>query len=172
MAKRIIFGLISVVLGIVAMAFMMFLHRLTTFVYPLPDGVDFMNQEPENLNRRMNGSAHCRPAHFCLQQPVTGSAVRRCDRADVCFRTSFAGAGFRHWSLLHRLRDHEPFVHSSPVLVSIRRHSRLHHPRHDPRNTSEAKGRRRFRIDGRLHEHSAVGWKFAGWSASPSVRQS
>jgi len=31
------------------MAFMMSLHKASTFVYPLPDGVDFMSQEPENM---------------------------------------------------------------------------------------------------------------------------
>jgi hypothetical protein len=36
---------LGVVLGIVGgMGFMMFLHWTTTFVYPLPEGVDFMSQ--------------------------------------------------------------------------------------------------------------------------------
>ena len=43
MAKRILFGVISVVLGVVAgMIFMMSLHLATTLVYPLPEGVDFI----------------------------------------------------------------------------------------------------------------------------------
>jgi len=52
MAKRVFFGVIGVVLGIVAgMIFMMSLHLATTLVYPLPEGVDFMSQEPENQAR-------------------------------------------------------------------------------------------------------------------------
>ncbi len=52
MAKRVLFGVIGVVLGIVAgMIFMMSLHLATTLVYPLPEGVDFMSQEPENQAR-------------------------------------------------------------------------------------------------------------------------
>ena len=52
MAKRILVGAIGVVLGIVfGMAFMMSLHWASTFVYPLPEGVDFMSQEPENVAR-------------------------------------------------------------------------------------------------------------------------
>lgn len=52
MAKTIIFGVIGVVLGIVlGMVFMMALHMASTFVYPLPEGVDFMSQEPENQAR-------------------------------------------------------------------------------------------------------------------------
>ncbi len=52
MAKQVLFGVIGVVLGIVAgMIFMMSLHLATTLVYPLPEGVDFMSQEPENQAR-------------------------------------------------------------------------------------------------------------------------
>ncbi|MFT5328232.1 MAG: hypothetical protein ACI8P0_006145, partial [Planctomycetaceae bacterium] len=40
------------VLGIaVGMAFMMFLHLTTTFVYPLPDGVTFTDGGEENMAR-------------------------------------------------------------------------------------------------------------------------
>lgn len=52
MAKRALFGVLGVVLGIVAgMIFMMSLHMASTLVYPLPEGVDFMSQEPENQAR-------------------------------------------------------------------------------------------------------------------------
>ncbi len=52
MAKRALFGVIGVVLGIVAgMIFMMSLHMASTLVYALPEGVDFMSQEPENQAR-------------------------------------------------------------------------------------------------------------------------
>jgi hypothetical protein len=52
MAKRVLFGAIGVVLGIVAgMIFMMALHMATTLVFPLPEAVDFMSQEPENQAR-------------------------------------------------------------------------------------------------------------------------
>ena len=54
MAKQILFRGIGVVLGIVAgMIFMMSLHMASTVVYPLPEGVDFMSQEPENQERLM-----------------------------------------------------------------------------------------------------------------------
>ncbi|MDH3584572.1 MAG: hypothetical protein OER86_10190 [Phycisphaerae bacterium] len=44
--------ILAVVLGIVAgMAVMMSLHLASTLVYPLPDGVSFMSQEPENVAR-------------------------------------------------------------------------------------------------------------------------
>jgi hypothetical protein len=52
MAKRVLVGAIGVILGIVAgMIFMMGLHLATMFVYPLPEGIDFMSQEPENQAR-------------------------------------------------------------------------------------------------------------------------
>jgi hypothetical protein len=52
MGKRVLFGVLGVVLGIAAgMIFMMSLHWASTFVYPLPEGVDFMSQEPGNLAR-------------------------------------------------------------------------------------------------------------------------
>jgi hypothetical protein len=52
MAKQVLFGVIGVVIGIVAgMIFMMSLHLATTLVYPLPEDVDFMSQEPENQER-------------------------------------------------------------------------------------------------------------------------
>lgn len=54
MAKRILLGLIGVVLGIVfGMIFMMGLHMASTLVYPLPEGVSFSSQEPENQKRFM-----------------------------------------------------------------------------------------------------------------------
>jgi hypothetical protein len=52
MAKQVVLGVLGVVLGIAAgMIFMMTLHMATTFAYPLPEGVDFMSQEPENQAR-------------------------------------------------------------------------------------------------------------------------
>jgi hypothetical protein len=52
MGKRVLFGVLGVVSGIVAgMIFMMSLHWASTFVYPLPEGVDFMSQEPGNQAR-------------------------------------------------------------------------------------------------------------------------
>jgi len=52
MVKRVFLGAIGVLVGIVAgMIVMMALHLATTFVYPLPDGVDFMSQEPANMAR-------------------------------------------------------------------------------------------------------------------------
>ncbi len=52
MARRVIFGVLSVVLGIVAgMIVMMSLHMASTLVYPLPEGVDFMGQDAENQAR-------------------------------------------------------------------------------------------------------------------------
>jgi hypothetical protein len=52
MTKRVLFGVIGVVLGIVAgMIFMMSLHMATTLIYPPPEGVDLMSQEPENQAR-------------------------------------------------------------------------------------------------------------------------
>ena len=52
MAKRVLFGVIGVVLGFVAgMIVMMSLHMASTLVYPLPEGVDFFSQEPENMAR-------------------------------------------------------------------------------------------------------------------------
>jgi len=52
MAKRVLSGSIGVVLGIVVGMFvMMSLHLTTTLVYPLPEGIDFMSQEPENQAR-------------------------------------------------------------------------------------------------------------------------
>ncbi len=52
MDKRVLVGVLGVVLGIAAgMILMMSLHWASTFVYPLPEGVDFMSQEPENQAR-------------------------------------------------------------------------------------------------------------------------
>jgi hypothetical protein len=52
MKKRILFDVLGVVLGMVAgMIFMISLHMATTLVYPLPDGVKFMDQDPENQAR-------------------------------------------------------------------------------------------------------------------------
>ena len=52
MAKQVLISAVGVVLGVVVgMAVMMSLHLASTFVYPLPEGVDFMSQEPENMAR-------------------------------------------------------------------------------------------------------------------------
>lgn len=54
MAKQVLFGVIGVVAGIVAgMIVMMSLHMASTLVYTLPEGVDFMGQDPENQERLM-----------------------------------------------------------------------------------------------------------------------
>ena len=48
--KRLILGALGVIIGVpVGMAFMMFLHWLSTFVYPLPEGVTFTNSDPDNM---------------------------------------------------------------------------------------------------------------------------
>jgi len=47
-----VLGAVGVIVGIpVGMAFMMFLHWLTTFVYPMPSGVELGNPDPENMAR-------------------------------------------------------------------------------------------------------------------------
>ena len=52
MAKRVVVGVIGVVLGIaVGMGFMMSLHLASTLIYPLPEGVTFTGQDPENVAR-------------------------------------------------------------------------------------------------------------------------
>jgi len=52
MKNPILISTLGVVLGIVfGMAFMMSLHLATTFVYPLPDGVSFMDSGDENMAR-------------------------------------------------------------------------------------------------------------------------
>ena len=52
MGKQVLVSVLGVVLGIVVgMAFMMFLHWTTTFVFPLPEGVSFMDDSPENMAR-------------------------------------------------------------------------------------------------------------------------
>lgn len=52
MKNPILISTLGVVLGVVfGMAFMMFLHWTTTFVYPLPDGVSFMDSSNENMAR-------------------------------------------------------------------------------------------------------------------------
>ena len=52
MSKQVILGVVGVVVGIaVGMIFMMSLHMASTVVYPLPEGVDFMSQEPANMER-------------------------------------------------------------------------------------------------------------------------
>lgn len=52
MAKQVFISVLGVVLGIVVgMAFMMFLHIATTFVYPLPDGVSFTDSSEDNMAR-------------------------------------------------------------------------------------------------------------------------
>lgn len=52
MKNPILISTLGVVLGIVfGMAFMMFLHWTTTFVYPLPDGVTFTDSSAENMAR-------------------------------------------------------------------------------------------------------------------------
>jgi len=67
MGKRILLGVLGVVFGIVAgMIFMMFLHWATTFVYPLPEGVDFMSQEPEDQERFKEWAATLPTGAFLL----------------------------------------------------------------------------------------------------------
>ena len=52
MAKHTLVSVVGIVAGIISgMIFMMALHMATTIAYPLPEGVDFMSQEPENLER-------------------------------------------------------------------------------------------------------------------------
>ncbi len=52
MARRVLLGGIGVLVGIVVgMVVMMALHIASTFVHPLPEGVDFLSQEPENVAR-------------------------------------------------------------------------------------------------------------------------
>lgn len=52
MSKPVLLSVVGVVVGIVGgMIVMMSLHYAGTFVYPLPEGVDFMNQEAENQAR-------------------------------------------------------------------------------------------------------------------------
>lgn len=52
MVKQLLLGVIGVVVGIVlGMVFMMGLHMASMLVYPPPEGVDFMSQEPENQAR-------------------------------------------------------------------------------------------------------------------------
>lgn len=52
MAKQVLIYGLGVVLGVVVgMAFMMFLHWTTTFVYPLPDGVTFTDSSEDNMTR-------------------------------------------------------------------------------------------------------------------------
>ena len=52
MTKRILLGVIGVVLGIVAgMIVMTVLHIASALVYPPPEGVDFMSREPEDQDR-------------------------------------------------------------------------------------------------------------------------
>ncbi len=54
MVMRVFLGVIGVVVGIVfGMIFMMALHLASTLVYPLPEGVSLMNNEPENQARLM-----------------------------------------------------------------------------------------------------------------------
>ena len=50
MTKKIVLNCISVVVGLVCgMVFMMALHFASMLIYPAPESVDLMNQEPENL---------------------------------------------------------------------------------------------------------------------------
>ena len=52
MAKRLVRGIIGVIVGFVAgMVFMMALHMASTVVYPPPENVDLMSQDPENVER-------------------------------------------------------------------------------------------------------------------------
>ena len=52
MGKRLLLGTLGVVVGVPAgMVVMMVLHMASTLAYPLPEGVSFMSQEPENLAR-------------------------------------------------------------------------------------------------------------------------
>ena len=55
MAKRIILGVIGVVVGIVlGMIAMMGFHLASTLLYPLPEDVSFFSQDPANV-KKMNG---------------------------------------------------------------------------------------------------------------------
>ena len=52
MAKRIVIGTLGVVVGIVVgMIAMMSLHFASMLVYPLPEGIDFMSADPENMEK-------------------------------------------------------------------------------------------------------------------------
>jgi hypothetical protein len=52
MAKRILLGLLGVVLGFIAGAVVMtVLHMASGLVYPPPEGLDMWSQEPEQLER-------------------------------------------------------------------------------------------------------------------------
>ena len=52
MLKRTLLGVVGVIVGIpIGMIFMMSLHMASTLVYPLPEGVDFMSQSPDNIER-------------------------------------------------------------------------------------------------------------------------
>ena len=52
MGMRIFLGILGVVIGIVGgMIFMMSLHMASTYVYPLPEGVSFTSQEPDNVEK-------------------------------------------------------------------------------------------------------------------------
>lgn len=67
MAMRIIRGVIAVVVGIVfGMMFMMGLHLATTLIYPLPEGVSFTSQEPENMERMKEWFASLPAGAFLL----------------------------------------------------------------------------------------------------------
>ena len=48
MTKQVLISVVGVVVG---MVIMMCLHMASTFVYPLPEGVEFMSQDPENMAR-------------------------------------------------------------------------------------------------------------------------
>ena len=52
MSKPIVLSVVGIVVGIVVgMVVMMSLHMASTLVYPPPEGVSFMSQEPENQER-------------------------------------------------------------------------------------------------------------------------
>ena len=52
MAKRILIGVLGVILGAIAgMVFMMSLHMASCLVYPPPEGLNLMSQDPEQVER-------------------------------------------------------------------------------------------------------------------------
>ncbi len=54
MNKQVVLGIVGVFVGIVAgMIFMFMLHFGSLLIYPLPEGVDMMSQEPENQKKFM-----------------------------------------------------------------------------------------------------------------------
>lgn len=67
MTERICIGILCVILGIVVgMGAMMSLHYASMLIYPTPEGVDFMSQEPENVKRLQEWFATLPAAAFVL----------------------------------------------------------------------------------------------------------